>query len=64
MKLGNEILFQYHHEKVISVVGSRQGQKVLWCWTDYQICKKSAVLVGNDFFLDENITQDSKRFIT
>ena len=51
MKLGNEILFQCHHEKVISVVGSRHGQKVLWCWTYYQICKQSAVLAGNDFFL-------------
>ena len=29
VKLGNEILFQYYHEKVISVVGSRQSQKVI-----------------------------------
>ena len=35
VKLGNEILFQYYHEKVISVVGSRQSQKVIWCWADY-----------------------------
>ena len=34
MKLGNEI-FEYYHEKEITVVGRRQCQKVFWCWADY-----------------------------
>ena len=32
MKLRNEITFQNYNEKVITVVGSRQGQKDIWRW--------------------------------